>query len=73
MDKLTGGIVAIFAGITTVAILAVLVSKNSNTANVITSTFGGYATALGAAVSPVVGGGMSNAHFNMAGSNFTGN
>lgn len=57
MNQLTESIVTIFVGLTGVAILAVLVSKNSNTTGVIGSLFGGYAQAVGAAVSPVTGGG----------------
>lgn len=48
-------IVAIATAIVGVAIVAVIVSKNSDTANVISSAAGGFAEALGTAVSPVTG------------------
>jgi PRD1 phage membrane DNA delivery len=55
MNQLTEAIVTILVGITGVAILAVLVSRRSDTKGVIGALFGGYATALGAAVSPISG------------------
>lgn len=55
MNQLTEALVTILVGITGVAILAVLVSRNSDTKGVISSLFGGYATALSAAVSPIQG------------------
>ncbi len=48
-------IVAILTAIVGVAIIAVIVSKNSNTAAVITSGAGAFATALSTAVSPITG------------------
>jgi hypothetical protein len=55
MNQLTEAIVTILVGITGVAILAVLVSRKSDTKSVIGALFGGYAKALGAAVSPIQG------------------
>lgn len=55
MNQVTESLVSIFAGITFVAIIAVIVSKNSNTSNVLTSLFGGYSKAISAAVAPVSG------------------
>lgn len=73
MNQVTSSIVAIFAGLTGLAILAVLVSKNSNTSGVIRATFGGYAQAIGAAVSPVtVGSGMAGSHFQLGGTGVAG-
>jgi PRD1 phage membrane DNA delivery len=57
MNSAVAQIVAVFSMIIGVAIVAVLVSKNANTAGVINSAFGGLSTAIGAAVSPVTGGG----------------
>ncbi len=57
MDNITSGVVTIATAIVGVAILAVLVSKNANTANVIKSASGGFAEALRAATGPVTGGG----------------
>lgn len=50
-------VVTIAVAIVGVAILAVLVSKNSNTANVIKSAGGAFSDALSVAVSPITGGG----------------
>ncbi len=47
----------LMGGLVTVAIVAVLVSKNSNTARVAETFFSGFAADIGAAVSPVTGGG----------------
>lgn len=41
------------------AVLAVILSKNSNTTSVLSSTFGGVAQDIGAAVSPITGAGAS--------------
>lgn len=54
-ENLFNSLVAIFAGITGVALIAVLVSKNSNTTGVVGSVFGGYSSALATAVSPITG------------------
>lgn len=70
MGKTMEAIVSIFAGITVVAIVAVLVSKNSNTAGVTTSFFGGYSGALSAALAPVTGG-MQNNAFQFGGAGVT--
>jgi hypothetical protein len=51
------GIVTIASAIVGVAILAVLVSKQSNTTGVIGAATQGFAADLSAAVSPVTGGG----------------
>lgn len=61
--KLVG---AVLSGIVGVAILGVIVSRNSATASVISSAFGGFARVLGVAVSPVTGG---RAAFNSTGAN----
>lgn len=50
-------ITAILTAIVGVAIVAVIVSRQSNTANVISSAAAGFSTALGVAVSPITGGG----------------
>jgi len=55
MSNTTEAIVTILTAICGVAILAVLVSKKSNTAAVIQSGFSGFANSLGVAVSPVTG------------------
>lgn len=55
-NDLVHSIAAIFAGITGVAIIAVLVSKNSNTAGVINATGNAYSSSLAVALSPITGG-----------------
>ena len=55
MDHLGDQIVAILTAIVGVAIVAVIVSKRSNTANVITTGFDAFASALSTAVSPITG------------------
>lgn len=57
MNNFWEGIVAIATAIVGVALLAVLVSKNAQTPQVITAGGSAFAKALGAAVSPVTGGG----------------
>lgn len=52
-------IVTIAVAITGVATLAVLVSRNANTAGVISSAGKAFSQALGTAVSPVTGGGFN--------------
>lgn len=59
MNSTVSGIVTILTAIVGVAILAVLVSKNANTAGVIKAASSGFAQALSAAVSPVSGNGGS--------------
>jgi len=56
MNAATEAIVSIATAIVGVAILAVLVSKNSNTSNVITSAGSAFSQALGTATGPVTGG-----------------
>lgn len=60
MNSTVTGIVTIATAIVGVAILAVLVSKNSNTAGVIRSAGDAFSGGLLAAVSPITGG--SNFH-----------
>lgn len=62
MDKTVSAIVTIATAIIGVAILAVLVSKNANTSNVIKSAGGAFSNSILAAVSPIMGGSMNNAN-----------
>lgn len=55
MSPLSESIVTIFTAITGVAVIAVLVSKNSATANVVQAGASGFSNALDVAVSPVTG------------------
>lgn len=55
-DQLFSSIVTIAVAIVGVAILAVLVSRNSNTAGVINAGGNAFSRALSVAVSPVAGG-----------------
>lgn len=60
MSDVFHSIAAIFAGITGVAILAVLVSRNSNTVGVIGAASGAYNSGLATAISPIMGGGSNS-------------
>jgi len=55
MSEIIGGVVTIVTAIIGVALLAVLVSKNSDTAGVIKAGSSGVSSMIGAAVSPVTG------------------
>lgn len=57
-DNFTGSIVVIATGIIGVATLAVLVSKNANTSNVIGAAGTAFSGALSAATAPVTGSGQ---------------
>ena len=54
-SELIHSLAAIFAGITGVAIIAVLVSKNSNTTAVVGSVGSAYSSSLAVALSPITG------------------
>lgn len=56
-DKAIGAIVGIIAGVIGITILAVIVSNQSNTANVLTAGGNAFSSILKAAVSPVTGSG----------------
>lgn len=58
MNNLVDGAVSIATAIVGVALLAVLVSRNAQTPQVITSLGNAFSGGIGAAVSPVTGGGM---------------
>lgn len=57
MGNIGEQVVTIATAIIGVAILAVLVSKNSNTSSVISAAGAAFSNAIGVAVSPVTGGG----------------
>lgn len=59
MSNLTESIVTIATAIVGVALLALIVSKKSNTAGVIQSAGSAFGNALGVAVSPVTGSSVS--------------
>lgn len=61
MNRLGEEIATIATAIIGVAILAVLVSKNANTAGVLKSAGQAFSGALGVAISPVTGSGGSGA------------
>lgn len=56
MNEIWGGVITVATAIVGVAILAVLVSNNAQTANVVSSLTQGFATDLAAATAPVTGG-----------------
>lgn len=58
MDNFMTGMVAIATAIVGVAVVAVLVSRNSQTPSVIGAATGGFAQDLAAAVSPVTSSGL---------------
>ena len=58
-DQLITSVVTVVTAIIGVAILAVLVSRNSQTVNVVKAASTGFATDLGAALSPLTGGGLN--------------
>lgn len=60
MNDLWSGIITIAVAIVGVATLSVIVSKNSNTANVIQAAGQSFSGALATAVSPVTGQTMSS-------------
>lgn len=55
MDNITESVVTILTAIVGVAILAVIVSRNSNTAGVLSSAGSAFGNVLSVAVSPVTG------------------
>jgi hypothetical protein len=57
MNNITEQVVTIGVAIIGLATLAVLVSRNSNTAGVIREAGGAFSNALSVAVSPITGGG----------------
>lgn len=57
MNSITGGFFGVLGGIIIVAIIAVVVSRNSNTAQLITESAKGLTNALSVAVSPVTASG----------------
>jgi hypothetical protein len=63
MNGFMGSVVAIVGLFAGVAIVAALVSKNANTANVLGSGFQGIATDLSAALAPVTGGSFGAGSF----------
>ena len=76
MNHLGEQVTAILTAIVGVAILAVILSRNSNTSNVIASAAEGFSMALGTAVSPITGAGggsfgVGGFNANYAGGGFT--
>jgi hypothetical protein len=55
MSQLTEMLLTIAMGVIGVATLAIIISKNSNTAGVIQAAASGFGNTLGVAVSPVTG------------------
>jgi hypothetical protein len=65
MDRLTESVVTIAVAIIGLATLAVLVSRNANTAGVIGAAGKAFSGSLGVAISPVAGGGMGVNSFSL--------
>lgn len=55
MDNTVGQVLAIFTGLLTVAIVALILSKNSQTSNIIQTFTSGFGQDLSVALSPVSG------------------
>jgi hypothetical protein len=67
-DQFLTSLVTVATAIIGVAILAVLVSKNAQTSNVISATSSGFSQGLGTALSPLSsGGGLGNGIMNSIG------
>ncbi|MDE2019751.1 MAG: hypothetical protein KGJ13_05405 [Patescibacteria group bacterium] len=60
MNELVSGVVTIAVAIIGVALLATLVSRNANTAGILSAGGNSLATALGAAEAPVTGANYSS-------------
>lgn len=63
MGNVTGQIVTVLTAITGVAILAVLVSRNSQTPAVVREFGNAFSESLRAATGPVTGGGLNSFQF----------
>lgn len=70
MNQLVNSMTVLISAIIGVAILSVIVSKNSNTTGVIHAGSSGFASMLGAAEAPVTGGSSSGLNFNGGGMGF---
>jgi hypothetical protein len=70
-ERTITGIVTVITAIIGVAIVAVLVSNQANTANVLTAGGGAFSNILKTAVSPVTGGGLGNGLFGATGGSNT--
>jgi hypothetical protein len=62
-DQLFQSVTVILTGILGVAILSVIVSRNANTAGVLTAGGNAFSKMLGTAISPVAGGGGNGLDF----------
>lgn len=60
MGDFGAGIITVLVAIVGVAVLAVIFSKNAQTPQVASAFFGGIAQDIGAAVSPITGGGIGS-------------
>ena len=58
-EQLVSSVVTVSVAIVGLAIIATLVSKNANTANIVSAGGSSFSQALTAAVSPVTGGGLN--------------
>lgn len=69
MNELTTAMVSILTAVIGVAILATIVSKNSNTSGVITAGGNAFSGILGTALSPVTGGSSGFTNLSIPGFN----
>jgi uncharacterized membrane protein YbjE (DUF340 family) len=69
-ESLITSVVTVLTAIVGVAIIAVLVSKNANTAGVISAGGGAFSQSLSTALSPVTGGGSGFGSFTGGGGQY---
>lgn len=67
MNNALANFLLILGSIITLAIIAVVVSKNSNSSGVITAFFNGFSSSIKAAVSPVTGGSVNTGSLSSSG------
>lgn len=70
-DQLIAAVTTVLMAIVGVAIIATLVSKNANTAGVISAGASGFSQSLGTALSPVAGSGSMGSFSGGAGINLS--
>lgn len=72
MNQLVNGVIVVLTAIIGVAILSVILSKNSNTTSVISAGSQAFSGILGTALSPVTGSSLSGGFASGSNFNFSG-
>ena len=70
MNQLVNGVIVVLTAIIGVAILSVILSKNSNTTGVVGAGANAFSSILGTALSPVTGSSLSAGSFNFPGATY---